>query len=58
MIRIRSVKTKAYVKPISAELAALIQKAMEETETRYGTTKYFRRCRRSGKAHAIYNRKT
>ena len=40
MIRIRSVKTKAYVKPISAELAALIQKAMEETETRYGTTKY------------------
>ena len=40
MIRIRSVKTKNYIKPISEELAILIQKAMEETEARYGTTKY------------------
>lgn len=40
MIKIRQVKTKTFEKPVSAELAALIRKAMEYTEKRYGETAY------------------
>lgn len=40
MITIRQVKTRTYQKPISAELAALIQKAIQCTEKRYGKTEY------------------
>ena len=40
MIRIRQVKTKTFEKPVSAELAALIQKAIQYTEERYGETVY------------------
>lgn len=40
MIRIRQVKTKTFEKPVSAELAALIQKAIQYTEERYGGTVY------------------
>lgn len=59
MIRIRSVKTKNYIKPISEELAILIQKAMEETEARYGTTKYiFVDAENLEKPLQIYHRKT
>lgn len=40
MIRIDQVKTRIYEKPISAELAELIQKAIDYTEERYGETEY------------------
>lgn len=40
MIRIHQVKTDTYDKPISRELAMLIQKAAEYTAGRYGETKY------------------
>lgn len=40
MITIHQVKTTTYQKPISAELAALIQKAIRYTEERYGETDY------------------
>ncbi len=40
MIKIRQVKTTTFQKPISAELAALIRKAIEYTEKRYGKTVY------------------
>lgn len=40
MIKIRQVKTKTFEKPVSAELAALIRKAIEYTEERYGETVY------------------
>lgn len=40
MIRIRQVKTKTFEKPVSAELAALIRKAIKYTEERYGETVY------------------
>jgi integrase len=40
MIRIHQVKTGTYEKPISADLALLIQKAAEYTKRRYGETKY------------------
>lgn len=40
MITIQQVKTRTYQKPISAELAALIQKAIQCTEKRYGKTEY------------------
>jgi integrase len=40
MIRIHQVKTGTYEKPISADLALLIQKAVEYTKRRYGETKY------------------
>ena len=40
MIRIRQVKTKTFEKPVSAELAALIRKAIQYTEERYGETVY------------------
>lgn len=40
MITIHQVKTRTYQKPVSAELAALIRKAIQCTEERYGETKY------------------
>lgn len=40
MIRIQQVKTSTFKKPISAELAALIRKAIRYTEERYGETTY------------------
>lgn len=40
MITIHQVKTTTYQKPISAELAALIRKAIRYTEERYGETDY------------------
>lgn len=40
IIRIRQMKTKPYEKPISAELAALIQKAIDYTQKKYGDTPY------------------
>lgn len=40
MIRIQQVKTSTFKKPVSAELAALIQKASRYTEERYGETEY------------------
>lgn len=40
MITIQQVKTRTYQKPISAELAALIQKAIQCTEKRHGKTEY------------------
>lgn len=40
MIRIRQVKTKTFEKPVSAELAALIRKAIQYTEERYGEMVY------------------
>ena len=40
MIRIRQVKTKTFEKPVSVELAALIRKAIQYTEERYGETVY------------------
>ena len=40
IIRIRQMKTNTYEKPISAELAALIQKAADYTKERYGDTPY------------------
>ncbi len=40
IIRIRQMKTKPYEKPISAELAALIQKAISYTKERYGDVPY------------------
>lgn len=40
MIRIQQVKTNTFQKPVSAELAMLIQKAIGYTEQRYGETTY------------------
>ena len=40
MIQIRQMKTTTFVKPISAELELLIEKAMEYTKKRYGDTLY------------------
>ncbi|MEQ3170099.1 tyrosine-type recombinase/integrase [Dysosmobacter welbionis] len=40
MIKIQQVKTSTFQKPISAELAALIQKAIDYTAERYGETTY------------------
>lgn len=40
IIRIEQVKTRTFEKPISAELAVLIQKAIDHTKERYGETKY------------------
>ena len=40
MIRIRQVKTRTFEKPVSAELAALIRKAIEYTQERFGETVY------------------
>lgn len=40
IIRISQMKTSTYQKPISAELAALIRKAIAYTMERYGETKY------------------
>ena len=40
MIQIRQMKTTTFVKPISAELELLIEKAMEYTKKRYGDTVY------------------
>lgn len=40
IIKIRQMKTKTYEKPISEELATLINKAMDYTRERYGQTKY------------------
>lgn len=40
IIRIRQMKTKPYEKPISAELAALIRKAIAYTKEKYGDTPY------------------
>lgn len=40
IIRIRQMKTKTYEKPISTELAALIQKAIDYTQKKYGDTPY------------------
>lgn len=40
IIRIRQMKTKPYEKPISAELAALIRKAIAYTKERYGDVPY------------------
>ena len=40
IIRIRQMKSKAYEKPISADLAALIRKAIAYTKEKYGDTPY------------------
>ena len=40
IIRIRQMKTQPYEKPISVELATLIQKAIDYTTERYGETQY------------------
>lgn len=40
LIRIRQMKTSTYVKPISRELAQLIQKAIQYTKEKYGETEY------------------
>ncbi len=40
IIRIRQMKTKPYEKPISAELAALIQKSIDYTKEHYGDVPY------------------
>lgn len=40
MIRIRRVKTKTFKNPVSAELVALIRKAIQYTEEQYGETVY------------------
>ena len=40
IIRIRQMKTKTYEKPVSADVAALIRKAIQYTNERYGETKY------------------
>lgn len=40
IIHIRQMKTKPYEKPISTELAALIQKAIDYTKENYGDTPY------------------
>ncbi len=40
IIRIRQIKSRTYEKPISAELAALIRKAIAYTKERYGDTPY------------------
>lgn len=40
IIRIKQMKTHMYEKPVSAELAALIQKAVQYTKERYGETRY------------------
>lgn len=40
MIQIEQVKTRAYEKPISRELTALIERAMEYTKEKYGKTEY------------------
>ena len=40
MIRIEQVKTSVYEKPVSREVAALIERAIEYTTERYGKTEY------------------
>lgn len=40
LIEIQQMKSKNYTKPISAEVAALIQKAIHHTMEKYGETKY------------------
>ena len=40
IIRIRQMKTSTYEKPVSAELAALIRKAIAYTQERFGETQY------------------
>ena len=40
MIRIQQMKTNTFVKPISAELELLIQKAIQYTRRKYGETKF------------------
>ena len=40
IIKIRQMKTHTYEKPISAELVALIRKAIACTQEQYGKTKY------------------
>lgn len=40
MVTIHQVKTSSYAKPISKEVAQLIQNSIEYTENRYGKTKY------------------
>ena len=40
IIRIKQLKTRLYEKPVSDDLAALIRKAEEYTENRYGETQY------------------
>ncbi|MBE7727901.1 MAG: phage integrase family protein [Enterocloster citroniae] len=50
LVQIRQMKTKNYVKPVSAEVAALIQKAIHYTKERHGDTTYiFVNDRDSGK---------
>lgn len=40
MIKIRQIKTNTYIKPISAEVSILIQKAIDYTKQKYGDTFY------------------
>lgn len=40
LIRIRQMKTNTFVKPVSAELALLIRKAIQYTKQKYGETTY------------------
>lgn len=40
MIRIQQVKTDVYTKPVSQEVALLIQRAIEYTKSRHGDTEY------------------
>ena len=40
LIRIRQMKTKTYVKPVSAEVASLLRRAIQYTREKYGETIY------------------
>lgn len=40
MIRIRQMKTNTFIKPVSAELELLIQKAIQYTKKKYGETRF------------------
>lgn len=55
MIQIRQMKTTTFVKPISAELELLIEKAMEYTKKRYGDTVYIFVDEKNSKKPMQYN---
>ena len=55
MIQIRQMKTTTFVKPISAELELLIEKAMEYTKKRYGDTVYIFVDEKNSKRPMQYN---
>ena len=55
MIQIRQMKTTTFVKPISAELELLTEKAMEYTKKRYGDTVYIFVDEKNSKKPMQYN---